>query len=131
MVLADMKIPKSITLIGAVAVGGLGLVMALTNPNEPTYEQYAAERLTEYIKDEVCKGAPKIFGILLQRNCDELIDSSHPAIGKIIAANTQRKNLIFFSIYTTDLSVSSSIPSYHFESVGVLQNFYTYTAEKR
>lgn len=126
-----MKIPKSITLIGAVALGGMAVVMAVTNPSQSTYEQYAAIRLTEYVKDEVCKGAPKILGLFLERNCTELIDSSHPAIQKIIAANTQRKNLIFFSIYTTDLSLTSGIPSYHFESVGVLQQFYTYTAEKQ
>lgn len=131
MVLEDMKISKSITLIGAVAIAGLGVVMALTNPNQSTYEQYAAEQLTEYIKDEVCQDAPKFLGNLLQHNCDQLIESSSPALQKIISTNTQRKNLIFFSVYITDLSVSSSIPAYHFESVGVLQKFYTYTAEKR
>jgi len=127
-----MKILKSVTSIAAIALGGLGVVMAVTNPSKPEYEEYAVQQLTEYVKQEVCNDAPKIFGILLQRsNCNGLIDSSHPAIKKIIAVNTERKNFILFSIYTTDLSVSSSIPSYHFETVAGLQNFYIYTAEKR
>lgn len=125
-----MKI-KSVTSIAAIALGGLGVVMALTNPGQPEYEEYAVQRLSEYVKHEVCNQAPKIFGTLLQRNCDELIDSNRPAIQKIIATSTQRKNFIFFSIYSTDLSVSSSIPSYHFETVAALENFYTYTAQKR
>ena len=48
-----------------------------------------------------------------------------------LTANTRQQNFIFFSIYTTDLSVSSMIPSYHFETVGALQNFYTYKAQER
>lgn len=124
-----MKI--NVTSIAVIALAGLGAVMALTNPGQPEYEEYAVQRLSEYVKHEVCNQAPKIFGILLQRNCDQLIDSNRPAIQKIIATSTQRKNFIFFSIYSTDLSVSSSIPSYHFESVAVLENFYTYTAQKR
>lgn len=131
MIIQDMKISKSITLLVAAVVGGMGVVMALTNPSQSSYEEYATVQLTEYVKDEVCQDAPKILGNFLARSCDELLDSSHPAIQKIISANTQRKNLIFFSIYITDLSVSSSIPSYHFESVGVLQKFYTYNAEER
>lgn len=126
-----MNIPKSITLIGAVVLGGMAVVMAVTNPSQSTYEQYAVIQLTQYLKDEVCQDVPKILGLFLERNCTELVDSSYPAIQKIIAANTQRKNLILFSIYTTDLSLTQGIPSYHFESVGVLQKFYTYTAQKQ
>jgi hypothetical protein len=127
-----MKSLKRITLIGAVALGALGVVMAVTNPSQPAYEEYAAQRLTELLKDEVCTKAPKVFGgNFLQSNCNELLDSSHFGMQKLIAANTQRKNFIFFSIYTTDLSVSPIIPAYHFETVGTLQNFYIYVAQER
>lgn len=126
-----MKSLKSITLLGAVALGGLGAVMAMTNPSQSTYEEYAAQKLTELVKDEVCAEAPKVFGgNFLQRNCNELVNSSHVGMQKIIAANTQKKNLIFFSIYTTNLSVNPIIPAYHFETVGALQNFYTYVAQE-
>jgi hypothetical protein len=126
-----MKSSKVIGYIGAVTLGGLGVATAVTNPSPPNYEAYAVQRLTEYIKSEVCTKAPKAFGDFLRSNCTSLVDSTQPGIGRIITANTRRQNYIFFSIYTTDLSVSSMIPSYHFETVGALQNFYTYKAQER
>ena len=127
-----MKSLKSITYIGAAVLGAVGVVMAVTNPNQATYEAYAAQKLTEYLKSEVCTEAPKAFGgNFLRYNCAELVDSSQPGIQRIIAASTQRQNFILFSIYTTDLSINPVIPAYHFETVAVLQKFYTYTAEER
>jgi hypothetical protein len=64
VVLEEMKILKSVTSIAAIALGGLGVVMAVTNPSQPEYEEYAVQQLTEYVKQEVCNSAPKIFGIL-------------------------------------------------------------------
>lgn len=127
-----MKILKIITYIGAAAIGTLGVIMAITNPNQSSYEVYAAGRLGEYLKSDVCTKAPKVFGEdLLRLNCRELVDSSKPAIRQIVTANTQRQNFIFFSVYTTDLSLNPVIPAYHFETVGALQKFYTYIAEER
>lgn len=122
---------KTVAYIGLAAIGGLGIVMALTNPDRASYETYAAKRLTAYIKDEVCTQAPNIFGIVLQRNCSDLVDSGSPVIQRLVARNTKRQNLILFSIYTTDIAISSAIPSYHFQTVGAIQNFFTYSAEKR
>ncbi|MBD0389868.1 MAG: DUF4359 domain-containing protein, partial [Nostoc sp. C3-bin3] len=51
-------------------------------------------------------------------------------IQEIIARTTERQNYIIFSIYRTDLKISSWIPSYKFETVGAFDQFYTYTAEK-
>lgn len=126
-----MKHVKTITFISVAVVGGLGAVMAIANPSQSAYEEYAARRLTAYVKEEVCNKAPKVFGDFLRRNCTSLVGSSHPAVQRVIATNTQRQNFIFFSIYRTDFSVSPVIPSYHFETIGAMQNFYTYTAEER
>ena len=119
------------TYIGLAFLGGLGLLMALTNPDRATYEMYATKRLAEYLKDEVCTQAPNLFGIVLQQNCGDLIDSSSPVIQRIIATNTNRQNLILFSIYTTELSVGSVIPSYRFQTIGAAQNFFTYSAQQQ
>lgn len=126
-----MKSLRIVTYVGAAALTGIGVVMAVTNPSQPTYEVYAVQRLAEYLKKEVCTKAPKDFEGLLQRKCTALIDSSQPQIQQIVSARTQRQNFVFFSVYRTDLSVVPFIPSYHFETVGALQNFYTYTAEER
>lgn len=126
-----MKSLRIITYIGAAALAGLGVAMAVTNPNQPAYEEYAVQRLTEYLKNDVCTKAPKALENFLQRNCTVLIDSSRPQIQQIVSESTQRQNFILFSIYRTDLSVNPFIPSYHFETMGVVENFYTYAAEKQ
>jgi hypothetical protein len=126
-----MKSLRIITYIGAAALAGLGVAMAVTNPSHPAYEQYALQRLREYLKKDVCTRAPKAFDGFLQRNCTVMVDSSQPQIQQIVSESTQRQNFIFFSIYRTDLSIAPFIPSYHFETVGAFQNFYTYTAEKQ
>ena len=117
--------------IGTASLAVLGVVMAITNPSPVEYEEYAAQQLAEYLKNDVCADVPKIFENFLQRNCKTLVDSSRPQLRQIIAETTQRQNFIFFSIYSTDLAINPIIPSYHFETVGALQNFYTYTAQKQ
>jgi hypothetical protein len=126
-----MKVPKVVTAIGGVALVGLGLVMALTNPGKDEYEQYAVEQLTTYLKDEACMEAPSVFGNFLQRQCKSLVDTGRPQIEQIIAEKTQRQNLILFSIYRTNLEVGPFLPAYHFESLGVFQKFYIYQAEQQ
>ncbi|MBD2303942.1 DUF4359 domain-containing protein [Chroococcidiopsis sp. FACHB-1243] len=126
-----MKRSTSISYIGLAVLGGLGVVMALTNPDRSAYEIYAGERLGTYIKDEVCPQAPNVFGLALQQNCSDLVDSSSPVIQRIVANNTKRQNFLLFSIYTTDLAVGGVIPSYRFQTVGAMQNFFTYSAQKQ
>jgi hypothetical protein len=126
-----MKVPKVVTAIGGVALVGLGLVMALTNPGKDEYEQYAVEQLTTYLKDEACMEAPSVFGNFLQRQCKSLVDTGRPQIEQIIAEKTQRQNLILFSIYRTNLEVGPFLPAYHFETLGVFQKFYIYQAEQQ
>lgn len=126
-----MKSSKILAYIGVVALVGLGVVMATTNPSQDNYEKFAVLQLTDYLKKDVCQKAPKVFGNFLQRNCSVLVDSSRPQMQQIIAQTTQKQNFLFFSIYRTDLSINPFIPTYHFETVGVFQNFYIYAAEEQ
>ena len=127
-----MKVLQVITAIGGVTVVGLGIVMALTNPGRDTYEEYAVETLTTYLKDEGCPQAPIVPGIgdLLQRQCKTLVDTGRPQIQQIISQTTQEQNFIFFTVYRTDLKIGPILPVYHFETVGVFQKFYIYQAQK-
>lgn len=126
-----MKGLKSFGYIGLLALAALGAVMAVTNPDKPTYEQYAVEQLTTYLTDDVCSQVPKAFESLVQSSCASIVDSSRPQIQQIISRTTQRQNFILFSIYRTDLSISPAIPFYRFQTVGIMQNFYTYSAQKQ
>ncbi|MHC5829579.1 MAG: DUF4359 domain-containing protein, partial [Nostoc sp.] len=112
-------------------LAALGVTMAKTNPSQVEYEEYAVQRLTKYLKTDVCKKTTNIIENLIRFNCDKLVDSANPQIQEIVARTTERQNYIIFSIYRTDLKINSWMPSYKFETVGALDQFYTYTAEKQ
>ena len=127
-----MKALQIVATIGGTALVGLGVSMALTNPSQDTYEAYAVEQLTTYLKDQGCKQAPKAFGgDFLQRQCKSLVDTGRPQIEKIISQTTQRQNFVLFSIYRTNLEIGPFLPVYHFETLGVFQKFYIYQADKQ
>jgi len=125
---------KPLTIIAytgaAAGLAALGVAMAKTNPSQVEYEEYAVQRLTEYLKTDVCKKTTNFIENLIRFNCDKLVDSANPQIQEIISRTTERQNYIIFSIYRTDLKINSWIPSYKFETVGAFDQFYTYTAEK-
>ena len=132
----NLNIPKS---VGTAVVAGLLVSMAIANPNQSEYEEYAAQKLTEYLQQKACPQAPKVFGNSLKDECKSFVDS-HPAeIKQIISQTTERYNFIVFSIYKTDLSISKVVPflpanilpSYHFETLGVFQKFYLYQSEQQ
>jgi len=125
-----MKSSRIIIYVSLAALAALGVAMATTNPDQLAYQEYATQRLTGYLKKDVCAKTPRFLRNLLHRDCPTLVDLSQPAVQQIITQGTQRQNLIFFSIYSTDLAVSPLVPSYHFATVGVFQNFFTYSMEK-
>jgi hypothetical protein len=126
-----MKVIQVVSRIGGVVLLGLGVSMVLTNPGQDTYEEYATEQLTTYLKNEACRQAPNIFGDFLQRHCKTLVDTGRPQIEQIISQKTQRQNFILFSIYRTNLQIGPFLPTYHFETVGIFQNFYIYQTQKQ
>lgn len=126
-----MKSLKPLVSISLFSLAGLVIAMAVTNPDTSTYEEYAVEQLTTYLKDDVCSQVPQAFETLLKNSCAELIDSNRPQIQQILARSTQRQNFILFSIYRTNLSISSIVPLYRFQTIGIMQNFYTYSAEQQ
>lgn len=126
-----MKHLNFIKSAGIALLAVVGGACAYANPSQPEYEDYAIASLTTYLKDNVCTQAPKDFGDVIQGYCTSLVDVGRPQLRKAIAQNTDRLNFIFFSIYRTELSISPYLPAYQFETVGFLQKFYTYQAQKQ
>ncbi len=126
-----MKALQIVATMGGTALVGLGVSMALTNPSQDTYEAYAVEQLTTYLKDEACLQTPSFFGNLLQRQCQTIVDTGRPQIQQLISQTTHRQNFVLFSVYRTNLNIGSFLPAYHFETVGVFQKFYIYQVEKQ
>jgi hypothetical protein len=125
------SISTIIIYIGLAALAGVGLAMANTNPSEDEYEKYALQQLTLYLKSNVCQKTPTLLENLIKLNCAELVDSVNPQLQAIIAGNTQRQDFIILSVYTTKLELNPLIPSYQFETVGVFNSFFTYSAERQ
>ncbi len=117
--------------VGAAGIAVLGVTMANTNPEQAEYEEYAVQRLTTYLKADVCKKTPNFLQNIIQVNCNKLVDSANPQIRDIISATTARQNYAIFSVYKTELKIDNLLPNYKFETVGAFDNFYTYKAEKQ
>ncbi len=118
-------------LISSIAVIGIGSAMAITNPRRQAYREYAADKLGTYLKKEVCADAPEALGGFLQRQCNNLVDSGQKPLQEMIAKSTERHNYFLFSIYETNLSLMSGLPSYQFKTVAVFQNFWTYESKEQ
>jgi|UPI00035D7949 hypothetical protein len=137
-----MKVANIMACVGVAGLVALGWVMVKTNPTQAEYEEYATQRLTKYLKTNVCKKTPTFLENLIRFNCKQIIDSARPQIREIIAASTKRQDFVIFSIYHTDLQLKSlmpvakldsvlpSVPGYKFETLGAFDQFYTYKAEQ-
>ncbi len=103
----------------------IGCGLGLTNPDLDKYEVYAVDRVGELVRTE-CTRAAAGFGVAIEGTCRAAIDAYKPQLRPLLAATTTRQNWILFSIYRSDLS----IPEVHFnarvESIGILNNFFTY-----
>jgi|UPI0004B8A0B9 hypothetical protein len=141
MTVWKMKVSNIMACVGVVGLAALGVAMAHTNPSQVEYEEYAVQQLTGYLKTNVCKKTPKFLENVIQFNCKQVVVSTQPQMRELITESTERQNFILFSIYRTDLKLSSllpaldsvlpSTPGYKFETVGAFDQFYTYKAEQR
>ncbi|NEO74224.1 DUF4359 domain-containing protein [Moorena sp. SIO3H5] len=126
-----MKISQVVTAFGTIVLAVVGGSMVVTNPGQATYEDYAVEQLSKYLKEEVCPQAPEALDGFIRRQCTILVDTGRPQIKQVVAQTTKRENFLLFSIYRTDLDVGTLIPSYSFETVGICQQFYLYKADEK
>ncbi|MBW4581459.1 MAG: DUF4359 domain-containing protein [Tildeniella nuda ZEHNDER 1965/U140] len=125
----SMKTLRIGAIVGGCLLAALGGALAVTNPGQEAYNEFATQAAIDYLNVEACAKAPTVFG--LQTLCQSELKSNQSKIKTIIADGTQRQNFVVFSLYTTDLSLNPDLPSYHVESVGVLGRFIIYKTQKR
>ncbi|MCP6761701.1 MAG: DUF4359 domain-containing protein [Fischerella sp. CENA71] len=113
------------------AVVGVAGVMSVTNPDDNTYVNYAAVRLTNEIQDAICKG-PQLpqgkfwedISKLTRNTCKSGLATGLAFQGSnikdFIATSTERQNFLVFSIYTT------KVPGYNFKTIGAFGNLFTF-----
>lgn len=122
---------KQIGTVSAIAILTVATSMTITNPTQEDYDQYARDQLAEYLKENVCNDVPEELGEFGKRQCRTLVDTGRIPIQQLVAANTERENYFLFSIYRTKFSDLPFLPTYYFETVGVLQQFVVYQAEEQ
>lgn len=120
-------------LLGGLGLGVLGLagVMAVTNPDETAFGDFALEQ----VKTQGCKEVPQ----LIRQQCPQFVQENQAQVKKLIAQNTERQNYGLFSLYRTNLSTRSivpdlpaflDLPAFQLETVGMMGKFYIYQAEE-
>jgi hypothetical protein len=121
-------------------LAGLGVAMAVTNPTEAAYQEYAARQLTQHLQEKECVKLDAPY-----RDLCKLLDRNEgqSLLKDIIAKNTERQNYGLLSIYKTDLSTASVLPpflssflslpqlTYRAETVGLFSRFQTYRVEQQ
>jgi len=132
----------ALPVVGIAALGA-GIALAVTNPSQVAYEVYATRRLTEYLTENFCPQTSQVLGINIREGCAEAIQQNQEQLRQFIAKSTERQNFGLFSIYQTNLSLKELVPggiaqllpetllpSYEFQTVGVLMQFMTFKAEQ-
>jgi hypothetical protein len=119
-----------LTSLSTLMLGGLGVVMFLTNPSFSRYEEYAGNRLNGYLKENLCQGDAEGLGELLQSQCKTVLETAAPQMGKLVTTQTQRQNFFLFSLYQSKLSLPSPLPGYEVNSIGIFNYFFVYESKK-
>ncbi|BAU13777.1 hypothetical protein LEP3755_43190 [Leptolyngbya sp. NIES-3755] len=120
-------------LLGVLGLGVLGLagVMAVTNPDEAAFGEFALEQ----VKTQGCKEVPQI----IRQQCPRFVQENQAQVKKLIAQSTERQNYGLFSLYRTNLSTRSivpdlpvflDLPAFQLETVGMMGKFYIYQTEE-
>ncbi|MBF2027837.1 MAG: DUF4359 domain-containing protein [Oscillatoriales cyanobacterium C42_A2020_001] len=110
--------------LGIASITSLGIVMAVTNPSQAAYETYATQKIVTLLDRNVCAEAPTAFG--LRNDCKNLLKTNRSKIREFVADSTERRDFLFFSVYTTRLSVASFLPTYRVETIGAFHQFQIY-----
>ncbi len=105
----------------ALLVGAATLVLVWENPAPGQCQTYGAHQIALWAQRRVCgrKQPPS-------PRCLDLTALVTARLSPAIRQNTQRHNFLLFSIYTTTFALPPVVPTYHFSTLAILGNFYTY-----
>jgi hypothetical protein len=113
---------------GAIALAILAGVMGMTNPPRSEYVHYASDHLSEELKKSQCKESK--VPEFLQDLSGDFVDVCETAIGVsrgpmkgYLDNSTKRRNVLIFSLYTTELF------GRRYQTIGAFGNFLTFSAE--
>lgn len=96
--------PPRALLLWPLVAGGLGLGLGMTNPAPEAFADFAADRLTGLIREELCRadGLPLMLRLVIE-DCPGLVEAQRPLIGRLALQHSRRRNLVLFSLYSTGI----------------------------
>ena len=85
-------------MLTVVAMGGL----MVTNPGQHEFEDFAAQRLSALLDEELCRkpALPMLLQLVIQ-NCSAVVRAQQQTLGQVARDHSRRLNLGLASIYTT------------------------------
>jgi hypothetical protein len=115
---------------GVIILSVLSVIMGFTNPPKPEYLSYASHLLSTELKKSVCNQSQvpdflQEFSQTLVGVCNSLVTTQRHTLERLIDNTTERRNLILFSIYTTEVGGSR----YH--TIGAFGNFLTFPPSEK
>jgi Domain of unknown function (DUF4359) len=117
---SEQRSPLSVTLtLGGSLFLIVSILLFFTNPSQKKYEEFAAEQLIKYAKENVCIAkSDNIQEAVKSQVCVLIIETGKNQVPKLIEKTTQKRNYLLFSVYETNLYV------YNFETIGILNQFF-------
>ena len=118
------RVVPLVKVLGMGLVLGAGLFLFATNPRPETYHAYLTEQALDLLIPEACQ-IPPLHPVeqVLGDACRTLIHQGRPGIQVFVTHNTQRHNLVLFSLYQTEL------PLYSLHVIGIGNRFFPLNAQ--
>jgi Domain of unknown function (DUF4359) len=94
--------------VGCAAATGVALALALTNPRQEVYTEFATRTVSKFLVRDLCKAntqAPKGFETLVKDGCQAFMRQGSSEIHSFVENNTERQDFLLFSLYTTDFPI--------------------------
>jgi hypothetical protein len=99
---------KAVRWVGYAATTGVVLTLALTNPKQEIYTEFATRTISKFLVRDLCKAntqAPKGFETLVKDGCQAFMRQGSSEIRAFIENNTEQQDFLIFSLYTTDFPI--------------------------
>ncbi len=100
--------PKSLAWVALLGIGlvGLGIIAAVTNPSQASYEAYLSHQALQQLKTQLCTAKADAttlgLGQILEQGCQSLLQQGEQPLKQLISYQTTHHNFGVVSLYTTE-----------------------------
>jgi hypothetical protein len=116
---------------------GVGALLAITNPGQEDFREFAGKELSERAVQQFCRpgGLPMVVQMVVH-NCPELIRAQQKPLGVIADRFSRRMNLGLLSVYNTevaggDLLPQLALPGYELKTIAIAGQFFVLNSAEK